>query len=222
MYNFNGRTNVYLKALSDTKLLDKEFKAGDVVVAFTDVDATLTNNTRDKVIEQGTKNILSVSFQELDVLSIQGIANKEEYNYIFFSGKEQKEVEYIQHYEAVGNSIFLNEDPNSILKIESQDNENISFDKTTGEVTSLQGELPSDLFVTVKNKGEILDRKDINIGYLSCQIVVQGERNDEISTMIVDLPKVSILSRPIFEVGNSYRTPLELKIIEGVSSVKYV
>lgn len=224
LLEFGGKGQIIATALCDFSINDYEYKTGDIVFDFNDVNVSFLYG---HTTSQGNNSRTQLFYEEfyLDSLSVDVVPLDKNFR-IFCDNKLEK----ISVYEkeslvSVGKHIFLKqlakEDSVRIKEVENFEIQN------TSEFTIIRSEefvddTIYDVYYSkeIISKSIVLDNQEIDIPYLKLQVKFMGNDNKETSENYIIVPKAAMRFTPVFNLQNNSVSHVRLsaKIIEDKES----
>lgn len=235
MYQFetSGNSLILIRAISATNLLGVSYAAGEVVAFFDNGYFSLGFQNNNKIISQGSINLMNYNSMALDRITIrQKSLSYSFYNFIAAKKTEDQNILIPIKEDFTTDSsgtAFLIRTPSNLkpLFIKNQSNAVVTgyaVDYSTGQITGLANSTKYSAYyyyVDVSLIGFELNK--IETPYF--QIEISGENNvNGVSRYIfIDIPKASINIQTLldFSKNNLAASELVFTIIDGVAKVTY-
>lgn len=224
LLEFGGRGQVIATALCDFSIDNYEYKTGDIVFDFNDVNVSFLYG---HTTSQSNNSRTQLFYEEfyLDSLSVDVVPLDRNFKIFCDSKLEKISVYEKESLVSVGKHIFLKqlakEDSVRINGIKNFDIQN------TNEFTIVHSEefiddTIYDVYYSkeVISKSIVLDNKEVDIPYLRLQVKFTGNDNKETNENYIIVPKVAMRFTPVFNLQNNSVSHIRLsaKVIEDKES----
>lgn len=226
LLEFSSATNVILRAASDFRVNDLEYKKGDVVLFLEDVDVSFTYNENIKDKTVGGRNLMAYDVRKLNAVLIASNPLTLQYVNIFAKKVEDSFT------RTVIEDTYIEEDKTFIPIENIVDNTEI-FINGIGAVGYTRNENDNSIILNISEEEEFaageylvmyktLTEKpcyDVNnnytIPYLTMEITGQGNVDKVDGNVYINIPRVSLLTRPDYSLGSGITMQdLAFKIID--------
>lgn len=220
---FYGKGDLFVRAGSDTLVSGVEYKKGEVISFFENVEMNLGYTVTHK---EAYVNKPEVSHTEINPYSfnVVGVENGKEVDKLFFNLGVEEEVSFSiieKHYNCI-DEVFLKKDliPAEIKVynkgkiIESEyfkDSNSVRFDGKFKELNIL---------ITYTKNSTILNFNRPDLGYFQLEGTVEGKFGDKEGFFNISIPTANLISEPEVAIteSSSYNTTLSFVVIEDKSN----
>lgn len=218
---FYGKGDLFVKAGSDVFVSGIEYKKGDIISYFENVEMNLGYNITHK---EATDKKAQVSYTEINPYSFNviGVKNSQEVDKLFFNMDRRDEVQFSiieKHYNNEDEIYLKNNSIPAEVKvynngklIESEYFKETNSVKFNGKFKEL------DVIVSYIKNSTILDFNKPDLGYFELEGTVEGKFGEREGYFNISIPTAHLVSEPEIAIteSSSYNTSLSFVVIEDI------
>lgn len=215
---FFGQGDVFIYAVSETRLKGKTYNKGDQIAYFSGVPVSL-EYLLDHKQSSTSKRELSFVERHPQALNIGSVPNTKELEKIFFeeSGKEEVLYSIVDNYENIADQTIYLKRSQSPLKVKmfSKGIEIGGVLNSDNTITLDEDFTKVDVISTFKKEGQRRSFEKPNLGYVAIKATILGTVNEEESVFILDVPLADLVSEPQMDlsIDSNYNVSLSFALI---------
>lgn len=209
LLEFGGKANVILRANIDMKINDNDYKKGDIVFFFEEVDLDFQYNEKLNDKSVGKQNQLSYFERHINTISISGLSLTSNYVEVFGAKQSDTFERTVLETTTISDKKWysLYKPSQDKIFIINEKQYDIEINEEYNEITILTDDEFEDGKYTIAYYTSIdSPTYDINniesIPYMSMEILGLGNLDKKDGNIFIKIPKVNLINRPDFSLSD--------------------